>query len=66
MDNNIQFLVGNYKYEWSLQEHPDNSQEGEMTGIHTDTLKLSKVYSLLVITVTKNFFMLCDHIYATR
>jgi len=32
-----------YKYQWSLDSHPDGDETGEMTDIDSASLKLSKV-----------------------
>ena len=39
------FLSGEYKYEWTLVEHPtgDGEQVGHMEDINTANLKLSQV-----------------------
>jgi len=32
-----------YKYQWSLDSHPDGDETGQMTDIDSASLKLSKV-----------------------
>jgi len=38
-----------YKYQWSLDSHPDVDETGEMTDIDSASLKLSKVAELRVL-----------------
>jgi len=38
-----------YKYQWSLDSHPDGDETGQMTDIDSSSLKLSKVAELYVM-----------------
>ena len=40
--------ASNYKYQWSLDSHPDGDETGEMADIDSSSLKLSKVSDLLL------------------
>jgi len=37
-----------YKYQWSLDSHPDGDETGEMTDIDSKSLKLSKVAKIRI------------------
>ena len=38
-----------YKYQWSLDSHPEGDETGQMTDIDSSSLKLSKVAELFFI-----------------